>query len=72
MSERATGELWVKALPRSNHNNILGRFEVQEFVEHIVTTCNHNRCVLLECGDYLLIEDSRLNLIGDKKEDNYY
>lgn len=50
-------------LPRSNHDNILSRLEVQQFEEYVVSTGNHNRCSIFQMRSKLLIEDTGLNLV---------
>lgn len=54
--------------PGGHHNDIICRRNVQEFVEHIVTTCDDNGGVFLQLGRYVAVEYTRLDLIGDEQE----
>lgn len=57
-------------VPWSYHHNILGGLELEELKEDIVTGCDNNNSVLLQRGCELLVEDTGLDLIRDKEEEN--
>jgi len=57
--------------PRCDHNNILARCEVEQFVEDVISTGNDDSGVALELRRKLFIENARLYLVRHKEEQDY-
>lgn len=55
-------------LPRSHHDDVLCRLEVQQLVEDIVSTRDDNGRVRLQVRCKLLVEYTWLNLVRDQQE----
>ena len=48
------------------------RLELQQLEVYVVAAGHNNGCVVLKVGGEGLVEDSRLNLIGDKDEKDWH
>lgn len=58
-------------LPWCNHDHILARLKFEETKEDIISTSNDDGCIGLHLWKKLIVEYTRLHLVGDENEQHF-